>query len=256
MRAALEAETRRFVQHVVFDGPGTLDELLTADYSFMNAAVTGYYGLPAPGGDGFVKVPYGGVPRAGLLGHASVLAVHAHSDQTSPIRRGLMVRRRLLCEELPPPPPDAGGVPDVDPDATTRERFAQHTEDPVCASCHRYIDGIGFGFEHFDAIGRFRDREAGQAIDATGDLNDVERLGSGTSAPFATLPDMARTIAGSDAAPACFVRQYYRFARGFRETLAERCARLALEARFREAGGDVRELMIGAVTLPDFLVRR
>ncbi len=254
-RAALARETRDFVSHVVFDGGGGFAELLTADYTVVDATAARFYGLAAPtGGPGVA--PYGDGRRAGVFGHASVLASTAHSDQTSPIRRGLWVRRNLLCQELPPPPPFAGGVPDVDPNATTRDRFAQHTANPACRSCHQYIDGVGFGFEQLDPVGRWRDTEQGHAIDATGELTDLEHLGSETRATYRTIPELARLVAGSRAAPACFVRQYYRFARGVQDSLAGRCARRALEQRFADSGGDVRQLMLDTLLSRDFVVRR
>jgi hypothetical protein len=250
VRAALARETRDFAAHVVFDGSGRLGELFTADYTVVDATAAAFYGLAQTG-----VAPIDG-HRAGLLGHASVLASHAHSDQTSPIRRGLFVRRNLLCQELPPPPAFAGGVPEVDPDATTRERFAMHTSNAVCAGCHRYIDGLGFGFEGFDPVGLWRDREAGQPIDATGALTDVDGIGTGTSASYHTLPELAALLAAAPATSRCFVRQVYRFTRGKRETLNERCARRWLEDGFAASGGDVRELLVQSVLAPDFAVRR
>jgi hypothetical protein len=253
-RAALVDETRAFAAHAIFDGSGRWDELITADYTVVDATAAAFYDLaPPPVGDGVIA--YDG-RRAGILGHASMLAGTAHSDQTSPIRRGLFVRRHLLCQDLPPPPPFAGGVPDVDPSATTRDRFAQHTADPVCAGCHRYIDGVGFGFEHFDPVGRWRTHDAGTAIDATGDLIDVEGLGTGTSARYASVPELASLVAGSGAGRRCFVKQYYRFSRGQRDDLANRCARSWLDDRMVAAGGDVREMMVQSVLAPDFAVRR
>lgn len=252
-RAALANETRRFAAHAVFEGSGTLRELLTANYTVLDATAARFYGVQA-GPSGVTE--YGDGHRAGLLGHASVLATTAHSDQTSPIRRGLLIRRNLLCEELPPPPPFAGGVPDVDANATTRERFAQHTSNPVCAGCHAYIDSVGFGLEGFDAVGRWRDRENGSPIDASGNVTDIERLGTHTSSPFATLPDLASAIADSRAATSCFTRQYLRFTRGQRETLAQRCERLSLETAFVAANGDIRELAVQAVLSPSFVERR
>ena len=248
-RAALAKETRAFAASVVFEGSGTLRELLTADYTILDATAAKFYGTAAG------KVSYGG-KRAGLLGHASVLSATAHSDQTSPIRRGLFIRRNLLCQELPPPPPFAGGVPDVDPNATTRERFAMHTKNAVCAGCHRYIDGVGFGLEHFDPVGRWRETEAGKPIDASGNMNDVERLGTGTDAAYSSVPQLAATIADSRAAQSCFTRQYLRFARGMRETLAQRCGRLWLEDKLAAANGNIRELIVQAVLAPDFVVRK
>jgi uncharacterized protein DUF1588/uncharacterized protein DUF1592/cbb3-type cytochrome c oxidase subunit III/AMP-activated protein kinase-like protein len=245
-RRALADETRAFAA-----GAATLDELLTADYTVLDAAAARFYGVTGTG-----RVAYSDGRRAGVLGHAALLATTAHSDQTSPIRRGLLVRRNLLCEDLPPPPPFAGGVPDVDPNATTRERFAMHTANPVCAGCHRFIDSVGFGFEHFDPVGRWRDTENGQPIDASGDMNDVDHLGTGTTMPYATVPELARAIATSRAAPSCFVRQYLRFSRGLAETLAQRCERLWLEDKFAAAGHDLRELMVQAVLDPAFVERR
>jgi hypothetical protein len=249
-RAALAAETRAFAAHVVFEGAGTLSELMTADYTIVDATAARHYGMTGSG-----KVAYDG-KRAGLLGHAAVLATTAHSDQTSPVLRGLLVRRNFLCQELPPPPPFAGGLPAVDPDATTRDRFAMHSQPGPCRNCHQYIDPIGFGLERFDPVGRWRDAENGRSIDASGDMPDVERLGTETGAPFTTLPELAQTIANSHAAQSCFVRQYLRFSRGVRETLAERCARLGVEDRFVAAGGDIRELMVQSVVAPDFVERR
>jgi hypothetical protein len=250
-RSSLVAETRAFAAHVAFDGGGTFEELMTADYTVLDAVAAKFYGVSGTG-----RVAYSGGQRAGLLGHASVLATSAHSDQTSPVLRGLLVRRNLLCQELPPPPPFAGGLPAVDPNATTRDRFAMHSSNSACRSCHQYIDPIGVGLERFDPVGRWRESENGKSIDANGDMRDIEQLGIGSKAPYTTLPELARTIASSHAAQSCFVRQYLRFSRGVRETLAERCARLAVEDKFKAAHGDIRELMVQSVLTPDFVERR
>jgi hypothetical protein len=199
-------------------------------------------------------VKYPDAMRSGVLGHGSVLATTAHSDQSSPIRRGLFVRRRLLCQEFAPPPPNAGAVPKVDPAATTRQRFAQHTSNPTCQSCHQYIDDVGFGFERLDAVGRVRSTESGKPIDAQGDMNDLEGFGKGTHAPFATPGELGKILAASDAAKACVTRQVYRFARGHLDD--DVCAVAPIQRRFLEKGGDLRELLVAVVTDPAFVVRR
>jgi mono/diheme cytochrome c family protein len=254
-RQALAEETRRFVGHVVFDGSRKYEELLTADYTFANDAVAGVYGIAGAGAT-FAQVSLPPARQAGLLGHGSVLGAYAYADQSSPVRRGLFVRRNLLCEDFPKPPPTAGKVPAVDPSATTRDRFSQHSKDPACASCHQYIDAVGFGFEHFDAIGQYRDTESGKPIDASGDMNDVEQLGSGTHAPFDGLPALAGILAGSEQSKACFTRQVYRFARGAVEAPEDRCAVDALAARFAASGFDMQELMIAVTTAPTFTARQ
>jgi hypothetical protein len=254
MRAAMLEETRQFVTHVVFDGTHRSDELFTANYTFANQMLAGVYGIPGVTGTDLKKVSYPDGTRSGLLGQGSMLATTALSDQTSPIRRGLFVRRRLLCQEFGTPPPNAGSIPAVDPKATTRDRFAQHTANPFCKSCHQYIDQVGFGFERFDVIGRARTEEAGKPIDSSGDMNDVEGFGTNTHAPFATLADLGQTLAKSDAAKTCVVRQVYRFARGQKEK--DICAVSDLKQRFTESGSNLQELLVSVALTPDFQVRR
>lgn len=238
IRAALLDEARDFVADAVLDG-GRYRDLMTA-HSDPSAALAALYG------DG---------DRPGVQSLGAVLATYAHSDQTSPIRRGLFVRRALLCQPLPPPPPNAGGVPDVDPGATTRERFRQHTADAFCASCHRYIDPVGFGFERYDPIGRWREVENGLPIDAAGDVTDLEGLGTGTSAPFAALDAFGDILAQSAAAPACFAIQLRRFALGRAEGPADRCAVSALVDQFAATGGDLQTLWVDLVSAPAFRTR-
>jgi hypothetical protein len=194
--------------------------------------------------------------RAGLLGQGSVLTSTAHSDQSSPIRRGLFVRERLLCQELGAPPANAGGVPEVDPNATTRERFQQHSSDPFCRSCHQYIDEVGFGMERFDAIGRYRTTENGQPIPPDGNMNDVEGLGTGTKGLYDALPELASIVAGSEAFHRCFTRQAYRFAHGALEKDADLCPLEDLHTQFAASGYDVRELLVSIARSPGFAARR
>lgn len=235
-------------------GTRHFDDLFTADWTMANDRLAAQYGIAGVTGSDMRKVTYSGGARAGVLGHGSILGATGLSDQTSPIRRGLFVRRRLLCQEFGTPPANAGGLPKVDPNATTRERFAQHTADPACKSCHQYIDDTGFGFERFDTVGRQRDTENGKPIDAAGDMNDVEGMGTGTHAPFSSLPELGQILASSHAAKACVVKQYWRFARGTVEPDA--CSLSSAQARFLGSGGDPQELMLGVILSPDFLVRR
>jgi len=253
-RAALHAETGRFVAHVALADTGRFAELFTANYTFMDALTARHYGHAALDGDAPRRVATDPRRHAGVLGHASVLAATAHSDQTSPIKRGVFVRERLLCQVFGAPPPEAGGLPAVDPSATTRERFRQHTDNDACASCHRYIDDLGFGFEHFDPVGRWRDDDGGKAIDAHGELTDREGFGTGTTAPFDGLPALGALIADSRAARACFVTQVARYAWG--DLVEDPCAVADLQARFEASGGDIRRLLVDVFRQPGFVERR
>ncbi|MBK9258299.1 MAG: DUF1592 domain-containing protein [Polyangiaceae bacterium] len=255
-RQGLAEETRQFVTHVMFDGTGKYPELLLGGYTFANDAVGSVYGLPGGLGQTLTKVDQPAERRAGLLGHGSVLASYSHSDQSSPIRRGLFVREMLLCQEFGQPPANAGGVPDIDPNATTRERFAQHTADPACYSCHQYIDDVGFGFERFDAIGKYRDTENGKPIDAAGNMNDVNGMGTNTDALYSTLPELASIIAESRSAKACFATQVHRFATGRSESVADLCALRKIESTFEASGWDMKELVVSVLASDGFRVRK
>jgi mono/diheme cytochrome c family protein len=254
LRASMADETPAFFEHVVFDGTGRFEELFTAPYSFVDAPLARHYGLESPPATREKRdVPV--VRAAGLLGHASVLSSYAHSDQSSPVKRGVFVREHLLCQDFPTPPANAGGVPKVDPNATTRERFRQHAADASCRACHQYIDEVGFGFEGFDAIGGARALENGKTIDTTGELRDVEAFGAGTSTSFTSLPQLATQLAQSQRAKSCFATMVFRQTRGRHEREAERCTVEALSSGFLKTGGDVRELFVQALADERFLTR-
>lgn len=253
LREAMYAESGSFFSHVVFDSSATLAELLTADYTVGDATLAAHYGATAPA-ESWGEISLPAERHAGILSQGAVLTVLAHSDQTAPIQRGLWVRERLLCQTFGTPPAEAASVPEVDPNATTRERFAQHTADPFCASCHQYIDPVGFGFEHFDAVGAWRDTENGLAIDSSGDMNDVEGIGTGTSAPYTSLPELGGILSASEAAHQCMTQQVYRYALGWLEEETP-CSVRDMGADFLGAGGNIQELMVEIATSNDFVMR-
>lgn len=255
VRKSMGEETRRFVAELVAGG-ATFDQLFTADYSYLNQSLASLYGAPAVNSTALVKSAVPDARKAGVLAHGSVMASYAYPDQTSPVRRGLFVRRNLLCQEFPPPLPNAGSVPTVNPNSTTRERFHQHTQNPVCAACHNYIDPVGFGFERFDAIGRTRDTENGRPVDSTADMNDLEGLGSGTHASFASPVELGKMLAQSPSARECFTRQVYRFARGAVDGPADLCALAAISNQFQASGWKLPDLLLAVAKSPDFVRRK
>src|SRR5215207_3971215 len=134
-------ETRRFADWGSRFDDARLETLLTAPYSFLDGPLFELYGVTQPAGhDPTMPVDLDPMQRAGLLTQASVLARHAHADQSSPVHRGKLVRENILCTPLAPPPPEVDVIPPaLDPNATTRERFDQHRSDPSCAACHNLI---------------------------------------------------------------------------------------------------------------------
>ena len=171
---AMRAETLRFVDYVMREDDATFTTLLTAPYSFRRKAhcSTSTVSIQAPRSP--VSPLHSTRQRAGVLTQPAFLTAHSHYDQASPVQRGKeFVIRNLLCQTLPDPPPGVNPTPSApSSDATTRERLLVHQDDASCAGCHRRIDGIGFGFEHYDAIGAFRTRDSvqGKAVDASGEI--------------------------------------------------------------------------------------
>ncbi len=245
-------EALAFVDHVFFTGEGTLDELLTAPYTFVDAELAEFYGLPAPGGAGMQKVEAaGGIELSGILSLGGVLSAYALADTTDPIKRGLFVREHLLCQ-IPPPPPDViPELPPVDPDATTRERFEQHRADPACAACHALFDPIGFGFENYDAVGRWRTTENDLPIDASGELTAADVAGT-----FEGVQELGGKLAQSEDVAQCVTRQWFRFAYGRLESEElDACNMDTLTTTFAESGHDLRELLVALTQTDAFMFR-
>jgi Protein of unknown function (DUF1592)/Protein of unknown function (DUF1588)/Protein of unknown function (DUF1595)/Protein of unknown function (DUF1587)/Cellulose binding domain/Protein of unknown function (DUF1585) len=255
-RAALREETRRFVLHIVREGKGTLGELLTARSSPMTPALAKFYGLPAPSGpadaDGFADVDLSSTARAGLLTQGSVLATHGKPNSSSPIHRGKLVRERLFCQPLPPPP--AGLViqpPPLDPSQTTRQRYAAHASVEPCKSCHRLMDPIGFGFERFDGIGRERDTEAGQPVDASGEIFGAAKA----DGPFDGAVDLASRLAESRTVHDCFAMEWVRFAYGATEDQDLACLASQVGDDFEKDGLGVQDLIVALTRAARFTER-
>lgn len=256
LRASMSEETKRFVRHVVREGTGTLPELFTGKFTLASPELATFYGLPAPQGPpddaGYGLLPLDGTPRGGLLTQGSVLTTHARPNASSPIHRGKLVRERLLCQALPPPPPGLNvQPPPVDPSKTTRERYAAHATVEPCQSCHRLIDPIGFGFENFDGIGRYRDMEGAHAIDATGEIVATNE----TNGAFNGAGELASVLAESPEVHACFSLQWFRYAYGVEESADLSCLVDDVAGQFAASGLKVEELLVALTKTPHFVRR-
>jgi len=176
LRAAFVRETELFVASVLLEGRSVLD-LIEADYSFVNERLAEHYGIPYIKGSHFRRVSFpADSPRGGLLGQGSILTLTSYPTRTSPVLRGKYVLDNLLATPPPPPPAD---VPALEEDSTSeratrtlREALSKHRENPPCSGCHAQMDPIGFAFEHFDAVGRWRETDAGLPIEASDRLPD------------------------------------------------------------------------------------
>lgn len=238
------ASVQDFVEHVVFEGEGTLEELFSSERVFLSPSMAAFYEAQAVEGGGYTLPG----ERAGLLTQPALMALLAYPDRSSPVARGVFTRERMLCQKLPPPPDDVDiEPPDPDPNATTRERFAEHTEDPSCAGCHALIDPLGFTYEHYDAVGRWRTEENDLPIDASGSVigaSDDELEG-----PVDDAVQLAKRLAKSEDFQECASQQWLQFALG--RTPDDDADECTLETTIEAAqSGDIRELLV-AIVLSD-----
>jgi Protein of unknown function (DUF1592)/Protein of unknown function (DUF1588)/Protein of unknown function (DUF1595)/Protein of unknown function (DUF1587)/Protein of unknown function (DUF1585) len=266
---AMAEETRTLLHHLVSNDLNFMDAL-TADYSFLTSELAEVYGVPAPK-EQFEMVRFpADSQRAGILGQGTFLASTAGPTDTSPTARGIFIRERLLCQHVPPPPP---GVITTLPDPLVdqkpkgrRQLMVEHVENPTCASCHRLMDPIGFGFEHFDAIGQYRKQEmipvprpAGGGggrggpppipleIDAQGEIAGL------ANSNFSGAKQLGTILANSPVCQECVVRQMFRYSYGRLEADADEKTIDQLYDRFKASGFKMKSLLVALVESPEFL---
>jgi hypothetical protein len=233
---------------------GTVSALFSGHFGYVNDRLAPLFGIPAPGSTELVRVELDETQRSGILTQPGWLAERAHPTVHSPVYRGVFVLEHVLCAPTLPAPPGAEAMTMPLPEGTvvtTRERVSRsHTG--YCASCHARIDGVGFAFENFDALGRYRETEVGMPIDATGEI-----LGAGdANGPISGAVDLADRLGTSHQVESCVADHYLRYALG--RSLVGRgdtCQVDALRQRLEASGGDLSELVVGIVTSPNFIYR-
>ena len=175
MRAAMTDEARLFFESILRENRSVV-AFVDSDYTFLNGPLAAIYGLEkSVSGPEMRRVKLADANRGGILGMPGVLAMTSFPNRTSAVKRGAWVLEQVLGEHVPPPPANVPALEKQDQkkvaNMTLRQRTELHRTNPVCASCHKVLDPIGFGLENFDAIGRWREKDdSGGAIDAAGEL--------------------------------------------------------------------------------------
>jgi hypothetical protein len=195
----MRRETELLVQTIVRENRSVLD-FLTADYTFVNQRLAKHYGIPNVYGDHFRRVAIADPSRRGVLGHASILTITSYAHRTSPVLRGKWVMDNVLGTPPAPPPPDVPTLPEKNEKTlrplSMREAMAQHRNNPMCSSCHARMDPLGFAFERFDAVGRWRPDTAEAPIDSSGVTPDGIRF-DGASGLIESIARRPQQFAGA-----------------------------------------------------------
>ena len=251
LRSAIGAETRMFFREFL-RGNAKLNQLLSANFTFLNDRLAQHYNLPAPGSSALVKVTLpAGSQRSGLLGQASVLTLTSYTTRTSPTKRGKWIMDNLLCDRPEPPP---AGVPGLDDGGTTptgslRELLEAHRKNPKCYSCHVVMDPMGFALEHYDGIGAWRDKDkGGYDIDTSGKYY--------IETDFDGATELAHLIEQDPRFSRCMIEKLFVYGLGRGVEKSDKPFVDELTKQFAASGYDMPELIKLLVTSAPFRTRR
>jgi hypothetical protein len=249
LKSSMETETQLFFGSFLNEDK-SVTELLSANYSYVDSALAGLYGLVEVPSSGFAKVSFGDAPRLGLMTQASVLTASAKVNGTSPPKRGKWVLGQLLCSEPPPPPPNIPAlVEEAVPTGSVRQKFEEHEKNTGCSGCHALMDPIGFAFENYDAIGAYRTvDDNGFDVDSSGVFPDGRT--------FSNAVELASDIASDPEFASCLTQRLFVYATGRRDTDADACALSDVLAAASEHGTTLGALVTALAESAPFTERR
>jgi hypothetical protein len=249
LNVALLESVHLYLDDVFWSETSSVQDLYAAPQIFVNETLAPLY-AGSTAVSGWTRLE-NQTERAGLLLQPALLTLLAHPDQSAPVKRGVFVRDAILCEPVAAPPPTVNNTPpDPDPSMTTRERFAVHTADVSCAKCHKLIDPMGFGFEAYDHLGRYRTVENGLPVDTSGAAVDLAEVS--LNGPFDGAREIALRIARSETALECLGQQWFAFALGRSFSLGDRPSLEQAVDQARAADGSLQELLVALTTTDAF----
>ncbi|HMO64965.1 MAG TPA: DUF1592 domain-containing protein [Verrucomicrobiota bacterium] len=251
LREAMKRETELFLETIIReDRP--LQDLLDADFTFVNERLAKHYGLPGVTGNDFQRVklaPESG--RGGVLTLGSVLTITSVPTRTSPVLRGKWILEQILGTPPPPPPPNVGEIPEdgeAVKAASLRQRLEQHRNKPDCATCHQKMDPLGFALENFDGIGAWRDQDGGHPVDASAELPGGRQI--------AAPGDLKRVLRDHKDFPPALASKLMTYALGRGLEYYDRCAVDAVVADLKEKDQRFSALVLGIVKSDPFRLRQ
>ena len=242
-RSALREEFDRFVRDVLGHGEGSFGDLLQSPRTFVNDRLAGLYGVAGPGPDTWAEVELDPTQRAGILTQPAFLAGHGHPLNPSPVKRGNFVLQNLLCTNVGSPPPiaEAMGSPKPMPGMTNRQVYEELTKADQCIACHKVINPVGFAFEHYDTMGRFRELDQGLPVDASGAINGLT---------YADATEFMADLAADPLAQNCFSRKWMIYSLGGPQLVPDMATEVT--DAFATAEFNLRELQVAIATHPRF----
>lgn len=254
VRTSMVDETRAFIDHVIWEGEGTLTALLTADYTFVDANTAALYGIQGQAdGEGLVRVdlPAG---RRGLLSQPGVLAMHGHGQ--APVHRGKFVRDVFLClsDPAPAPPNELAALPTFEGESMrSKAEKRMEARDQGCAGCHRMMDNVGLAFDNFDSLGRYRTQdEHGNQLTSNAEVLYTRT----TDGQVSGATGLADLLGSSQEVNDCMSVQFFRYAFARMNGASDTCSLHVVSEAMAASGNDIKEMLVALATTDAFLYRR
>jgi Protein of unknown function (DUF1592)/Protein of unknown function (DUF1588)/Protein of unknown function (DUF1595)/Protein of unknown function (DUF1585) len=249
-----QEQTLRTISHHLVNENGDYRELFTTRKTFLTPMLGSVYQVPIihdrPNGSPEKWAAYEypeGDPRAGILTHASFVALHSHPGRTSPTNRGKAMREVILCQRVPPPPNNVNFTVLQDTSnplhKTARDRLNAHATEAMCTGCHKITDPIGLALENFDSDGSYRLSENGAAIDTTGVVDGKA---------FNNALSLGQVVGQLPAASSCLVNRLTAYGLGREVGRTQAGWSKQLQQSFAQNGYRVTELMKTIAGSPEF----
>lgn len=243
-------EALAFFEHIFWDeDAGTFHELMTSTTSYSDST-------------SIARILGTGERHVGLAHRPALLT--SPTERTSPIVRGVHIRKLFLCEELGSPPFELvsarqGEVGDID-NMSNRDSVHVLTDSPICMGCHAGINQTGFAFEGFDQLGAPRTEEVILAdngtVKATWPLDTTiedGRLGSEPES-FSSSEDLMYAVASSEMGRACITKRLFQYYRASQVAKADACS--VSQAEALSADKSIQSVLVALIANEDIFWRK
>lgn len=249
LKAAMTSELEALITRTILEGDGRIETLLTSKQAELTAPLAEIYGLNMSG-SGSQTVSLDSSQRSGLLTRAGFQALFGGPTGSNPVKRGVEIYRRVMCGTVPPPPGNVPPPKDASEGGTTRQRFDEHGKNDCAKGCHGLFDGLGFAFENYDGIGRYRTMDNGLPVDAASST-----LIDGEQVSFKNGVELSELLAQSTQVKQCLAAQAASF--GLRRAVGDADTRSvdAAVAAYMTGADGVRDLFAALVASRTFRYR-
>ena len=255
MQASIRASFDAQLDDALWGGGDAVKALLTGSNAYVDANTASLFGTTSTSAT-MAKVAVDPTQRSGILTHPAIMSIAATDTQSHPIKRGVFFWDKLLCQPLPNPPANVPPFVQPPPGTSLRNQYATFTSNvQTCQPCHAKINPVGFLFESYDTLGRFRTvDDVGQPVVTEATIVEASdpKLNVDTKDAVAFGANLA---ANDSTVLNCMVTQLYRYAVHRQEGVADAPSITTLASGFDTSGRSVPALL-SSITQSEIFLNR